>query len=131
MTKYEIHASIAQNVVSASEAEEDLLLFMVLLHTHDIRLNADVVLDDVIRADMNEPILLPAITHRHASAVIASLWPAGDKKGKYEYWYALFSQLTPYEVTGDIPSHQLVRFVMLKQRLCREPRVQSVIEVCD
>jgi hypothetical protein len=128
MTKYEIHKSLTHSVLSPEAGSEAVLLYMVLLHTHDIYLKLGVVLEDVAMKDMTKSLLLPAITRRHAAEVVASLWPSDDKKGRDEYWHSLFNKTTPYEVVGDVPAEALAHLMELKELLLSDPRVEVVVE---
>jgi hypothetical protein len=128
MTKYEIHQAITRSILSPETLEEEVLLYMALLHTHDIRLRPEVRLDDVVQADQTQGIVLPAITQRHAASVVASLWPPDDKRGQYEYWYSRYNRLTPYEVLGDVPSEQLNCVRRFRELLLCDSRVDAVIE---
>jgi hypothetical protein len=128
MNKYEIHKSIARAVLPPDVKADDVLLFMVLLHTHDLYLKAGVTLEDVKRCDDASPLTLPAITRRHAAEVVASLWPAGDKRGEEQYWYSHFVNSTPFEVLSDVPAEGLRRLLELKELLLCDPRVEAVVE---
>jgi hypothetical protein len=128
MTKYEIHKSLTHTVLSAEAQGEDVLLYMVLLHTHDLYLKPGVVLEDVIMKDVTKPLLLPAITRRHAAEVVASLWSSADKRGAEDYWYSLFIKTTPYEVLSDVPTPSRERVMELKELLLCDPRVEAVLE---
>ena len=88
MTKYEIHKSITKALLSPETCTEDMLLYMVLLHTHDIYLKPGVVLEDVPTHDATKSLLLPAITRRHAAEVVASLWPTEDNRGSDEIGFS-------------------------------------------
>jgi hypothetical protein len=128
MTKHQIHKSLTRAVLSTETAAEDVLLYMVLLHTHDIYLKAGVVLDDVIANDASKPLLIQAITQRHAAEVVGALWSPNDEKGQYEHWYWLFCKTTPYQVSSEIPPAELARMMELKALLLSDPRVEAVVE---
>jgi len=128
MTKYEIHKSITQAVLSAEADDENVLLYMVLLHTHDLYLKPEIAIEDVITKDVTKPLLLPALTRRHAAEVVASLWPSTDKRGAEDYWYSHFIRTTPYEVLSDVPAQSRERVMELKELLLCDPRVEAVLE---
>jgi hypothetical protein len=128
MTKYQIHKSLTHAVLSRETEADDVSLYMALLHTHDIYLKAGVVLDDVVVNDASKPLLLPAITRRHAAEVVSALWSPDDEKGQAEHWYWLFCKRTPYEVLSEVPSAGLARMMELKALLLSDPRVEAVVE---
>jgi hypothetical protein len=128
MKKQDILESIALSVLSREDLEEELLMFMVLLHTHDIQLKRGILLEDAHQADPSLPIVLRAVTHRHAASIVASLWPRNDKRGAYEYWYAQYNTATPYEVVSDIPPAQLRRLDSMKERVLKDHRIEALKE---
>lgn len=108
--------------------ERDILLYMVLLHTHEIVLQPGVTLDDVTFADSGGELRLPPITQRDAAGVVASRWPAEDERGRYEYWYWKYNGTTPYEMLDDVPVQDRARMEELRLRLLDDPRVARVVE---
>ncbi len=128
MSKYEIHKSLTHAVLSAEAQPGEVLLYMVLLHVHDLYLKAGITLEDAKNDDISKPLLLPAITRRHAAEVVASLWPAGDKRAEEQYWYSLFLKTTPYEDLSDVPAESLKRLLELKELLLCDPRIEAVVE---
>src|SRR5947208_16189263 len=128
MTKYEIHRVITRHVLSPEVSEEEVLLYMALLHTHDIWLKPGVRLEDVLQSDQTKGIVLPAITQRDAADAVASLWPTDNKRGRYEYWYSRYNGLTPYEVLSDMPSEHLYVVRELRELLLCDPRIDAIVE---
>jgi hypothetical protein len=90
-------------------------------HTHQIRLYASILID--------APgfTLLPAMTQRDASAVIARLWKhQQSEESRPEYWYRVWNEQHAYETTDDIPLELKERIVQLRAELTKNIRVLSV-----
>jgi hypothetical protein len=88
-----IHAALLRDHMSGSTTEEEFLLWMVLIHTHQIALTEPFV-QDVPGLTVVEPA-----TQRAAASAIADLWPAREDEDKvsYIYWYRAYQLKTPYE----------------------------------
>jgi hypothetical protein len=105
--------------------EADALLWMVLLHTHGIRLRPGVVTGA-------DPGLteFPALTQRGAAGVVADLWAdlkdRQDKRSDYTYWYHQYNSQVPYEVIGEVPDSLQPRLTELRDALARDSRIASV-----
>jgi hypothetical protein len=128
MTKDKIHQALTHTVLSPTADVRDVLLYMALLHTHNIQLKPGFMVEDIVQNDLSKPLVLPAITRRHAASVVASLWPDDENKRRYEYWYSLYNKTTPYEALSEMPAEELARLMELRGHLLRDPRVESVVE---
>lgn len=128
MSKYDIHSSIMRALVNGDEDDLTVLLWMVILHVHDLLLHASVQLEDVVSEDATKPICLPAITRRHAANVMASLWPSNSQRGKEDYWYSLFLKETPFEVISDVPAEHSDRILAMKELMLCDPRIAAIRE---
>jgi hypothetical protein len=125
LTRETLHQKLLKDSISGKPTEADTLLWMVLLHTHQIHLRPEVV------AGVNGAILdFPAITQRHAAEVAAQLWkelyPADREKADYTYWYWRYNTETPYEVVEDIPDALRPRLLQLRDLLGRDSRIAAV-----
>jgi hypothetical protein len=106
--------------------ESNALLWIILLHTHELRLHAGAV------ADSNGiPVTLPPLTQRQAAEVVADVWaesmPQKDERADYRWWYRQYSCQTPYEVLGDVPETLQPRLFALRDALLQDPRVEAVV----
>jgi hypothetical protein len=112
--------------MSKDLTELDALLWMVLLHTHEIRLRPGAV-----SSSNGEPLSFAALTQRHAGEVMAGIWsdfyPDPGDRGNYAYWYRQYNTQTPYEVLEDVPAPLLPRLTELRAALSRDPRVAAVV----
>lgn len=124
LTKDDVHKVLTQGVMSQEDSEEDCLLFMALLHTHEIYLKPEVVVDDLQENDPNVPF--PPATQRAAAAAVASVWPPGTRKGAPDYWYGVYSNETPYEFLKYVPPSHLERIEALKGRLLAHAFVDRI-----
>jgi hypothetical protein len=125
LTKENIHRELVRSCVAGRLTEADALVWMVLLHTHTIRLQPGVVTGA-------DPGLteFPALTQRGAAAVVADLWAdlkdRQDKCSDYTYWYHQYNSQVPYEVIEDVPDSLQPRLAELREGLARDSRVASV-----
>jgi hypothetical protein len=120
-----IHAALLRDHMSGSTTDEEFLLWMVLIHTHQIALT-ELFVQDVPSLTVVEPA-----THRAAASAIADLWPAREDKDKvsYIYWYRAYQLKTPYETMEAVPPESAARIEKLRQKVESDPRVASVIPV--
>jgi hypothetical protein len=125
LTKQTLHKRLVKDCLGGQISEGDSLLWMVLLHTHEIRLHPGIIEDGNGAVTAFCPI-----TQRHAASVVAKLWGElmheRGKRSDYFYWYFRFNTETPYEVVSDVPDTLLPRLAELRQALARDPRVASV-----
>jgi hypothetical protein len=124
MTKDNAHAELARAIMSPDSSEEDVLLFMLLLHTLAIYLKPDVVLEDA--PDRDPSIPLPAISRNAAARAVSSIWPTQVKKGSKTYWHGLYCEKTPYESLAQVPPTAHARLNELKSRLEMYPLIERV-----
>ena len=118
-----VHTELLRGVISGQLTREDALLWMVLIHTHEIKLRSPVL------TDAHGVTTLAAATRRHAASVIAALWPdRASKQSEDTFWYREYQLKTPYEDISDVPSRQLARLVQLREALLQDLRVASVVE---
>ena len=128
MSTDEFHRAIARAALPEDATEEDVLLYMALIHLHGLRLKQGVSFDDVAQGERERAVTLAALTQRHAASVVASLWPIQDSKGQYEYWYSRYNRLTPYEVVSDVPSGKMARLQAFREALLGHPQIDAVDE---
>jgi hypothetical protein len=123
-----IHEVILRDVIRGRLTEEDALVWMVLLHTHEIHLHSGVVADPSGNVQTHMEAVLPAETQRGAATLIAALWPdREDKRTDYVHWYWEYNMKTPYEDVSDIPKEMHGRLQELRAGLEQDPRVIKVV----
>jgi hypothetical protein len=125
LTRETVHRDLLKDCLSGPLTEADALLWMVLLHTHQIRLQPDAI------AGGNGGILtFAAITQRHAAEILASLWADlkrdSGERSRYAYWYCRYNKETPFEVLSHVPDTLLPRLVELRAMLAHDSRVAAV-----
>ncbi len=115
---------LLRNAILGGLTEEDALLWMALLHTHEICLRPG-SLDDGSDQDVQ---VLPADTQRGAAAAIAALWGerSNGRRTSYVYWYGEYSRRTPYEDFSDIPGPHRERIRQLRDALTSDDRVLEI-----
>jgi hypothetical protein len=118
-----IHREIIQGHVSDRADADEMLLWMVLLHTHTIHLKT-ACLDDAPGVAIVQPL-----TQRASAAIIADLWSdrSDREKTSAEYWYRVYQLTAPYETIGDVPKDRADRIELLRQALQVEPLVSAVV----
>lgn len=125
LTRESVHCDLLKDYLTGQLTEADALLWMVLLHTHQIRLHPDVV------AGGNGALLnFPPVTQRHAADIIARLWGElkqdPGERSRYPYWYVRYNTETPYEILGEVPDTLIPRLAELRAVLERDMRVEAV-----
>jgi len=131
MTGYTAREELLRSVTKGPLTEEDALLWMVLLHTHEIHLRPGVLTNDSADQGKTGVTVLSPDTQRGAASVIAALWPdrTDSKRCEYTYWYWQYNTMTPYEVLDDVPQDQLERIFELRDALAKDPCVAAVVKV--
>jgi hypothetical protein len=130
------HKDLVASALDGPLVEEDALAWMVLLHTHVIRLRAEAV-EAKWRGDQEAgTVILEPDTQRGVAAVVAKLWkqthpgaprlPKADR-ANYVYWYWEFNTKVPYECWEDVPEELKPKLIELRDRLARNPHVVAVI----
>lgn len=118
------HRDLMASVLTEPLTEEDALLWMTLLHTHEIQL-VEPLLDDCPGMTT-----LAAITQRHTADIIADLWPDRQDRERtnYVYWYHTWLITRPAEFLDEVKESDLSRLLQLREQLMREPRIKAVVE---
>jgi hypothetical protein len=120
-----IHAELIQKHIADATDENELLLWMVLIHTHQISLAMP-----SIQGAPDLEVVQPA-TQRAAAGAIAGLWPTREDKERasYLYWYRAYQLRTPYETMRAVPPEILARIEILRQKLETDSRVKSLVPI--
>jgi hypothetical protein len=126
LTRENAHATLLRDLLGERIAEDDALLWMVLLHTHEIHMRPDALAEAWPNGQV---AVLPAETQRGVASIIASLWPdRDDPRAQYVYWYILFNTRTPYETLDAVPDELKRHLLQLRDSLAADPRVIAVVE---
>jgi hypothetical protein len=80
-TIYDLHGRLLRDTFGRPLNDQDAFLVFVLFHGHRIVLTAPILTD---RPGVQE---VAAITQRHVSEALASLWGAKEDQSKPSYWY--------------------------------------------
>lgn len=129
LTKETAHAELLRSVLPKPLTEEDALLWMVLLHTHAIRLRPGTLTAHRENGQTEEITVLSPQTQRGVASAIAALWPdRTDERANYVYWYFQYNSRTPYEALDVVPEDQRIRLFELRCLLASDPRIAAVIE---
>jgi hypothetical protein len=125
LTRENVPGRLLQDCLAGQLTETDALLWMVLLHTHQIRLHPGLV-----TGGDGWLLTFPPVTQRHAADIIAGLWGElmqdPGERSHYAYWYFRYNNETPYEVLSEVPETLLPRLAELRTLLARDERVASV-----
>jgi hypothetical protein len=124
LTRDALYEGLLKDCVREGLTESDALLWMVLLHTHEIRLRPGSV------GANGSALVLSAITQRHAAEVVARLWAMrnGDQgqPAQSAYWYGRYNRETPFEILDDVPDVLRARLTELRDVLSHDSRVEAI-----
>jgi len=118
-----IHRELIQNHVSNRSDSDELLLWMVLLHTHTMHLKTACL------ADAPGVTAIHPITQRSTAIVAADLWANRNDREKTspEFWYRVYQIDSPWETMSSVPTDKAAKIGLLRQRLETEPLVKAVL----
>ena len=124
MTKWTVREELLRNAIRDALSEEDALLWMALLHTHEIHLRPG-ILEDL---NVGSVAILPPDTRRGVAAVIAALWRkrSDPVRTNYLYWYNQYGQRTPYELFESAPAAHQERIRQFREALLADDRVVDI-----
>jgi hypothetical protein len=124
MNRLNAKEELLRNAIRGGLTEEDALLWMALLHTHEIHLRPGTVED----LKGNGTQVLAADTQRGAAEVVAALWRkrSDSERSNYTYWYVEYNRRLHYEVFEDVPPPHRERIRQFREALTRDDRVLAV-----
>ena len=124
MNKSNAREELLRNAIPDGLSEEDALLWMALLHTHEIHLRPG-TLEEL---DSSNVVVLPADTQRGVASVIAALWRkrSDPVRTNYVYWYNEYVRRTPYELFDSAPPAHKERIRQFREALTHDERVVAV-----
>jgi hypothetical protein len=125
MSLNSIHKELIQDYIEDKNNEDELLLWMVLIHTHQIRLSS------ALLVDAHAVSVIEPATQRVAAGVIAELWPGINdmEKTSYAYWYRKYQLKTPFETLADLPSEKVLQIEKLRRKVESDSRVVALTPV--
>jgi hypothetical protein len=129
------HSELLQSATGGRLTEQDALLWMVLLHTHQIHIVPEAVEVRWSKHEQRGMVVLAPHTQRGVACAIASIWAklkqkrnkSQDERCHYIYWYWQYNTRVPYEISEDIPEQLRPRLEELRAMLTQDPRVLAVI----
>lgn len=118
-----IHRELLRKHVSDATDENELLLWMVLIHTHSIRLAVPCI------QEAPELKIVEPASQRAAAGTISDLWSRREDKERasYVYWYRAYQLKTPYETMDAVPPEVAARIEQLRQKVESDPMVESLV----
>ena len=128
MKLIDVFTQILKDTTQGGEAVLDVLLRAVVLHTHSLVLAENVRLEDVVALGTPPRTLLAPLTRTHLAQVLATLWPAGDKRRDDAYWIKEYGEQTPFELFTDVPPELAAKAAVSRDVILRHPLVQELIE---
>jgi hypothetical protein len=82
ITLDDLHERLIRETLGSEINDRQAYLIFSLFHTHQIELTGPIV------NDCPEIVIIPAMTQRHCSEILASFWPeTSDVRGNYVHWY--------------------------------------------
>ena len=127
MKKIDPYKYILQEAVLSGASDEEIALYMLVLHTHSIVLSPQVIIDD-IEDDDTQNIILPSLTRYHLSELMASIAQAENQHKDVSFWHYLYCSLVPYEVFEDVPISLVENAVEVKRKIEKNPLIRQLIE---
>ena len=133
LTKDNAHKALSSAVVPRLWTQEEALLWMVLIHTHEVHLRPGVLVDDDGSEVRDEVPVLPPTTQHMASEILASLW-RGSEDARLRnpiYWYRKYTDLGPIEDIADANASIRRGVGALRNKLAAAPHVVLVTQAQD
>jgi hypothetical protein len=117
------HRELIRGAILEKDNEEELLMWMALIHTHQILFAGPFL------KDAQNPMVLEPATQRSAAATVADLWSLREDKQRtsYVYWYRRYQREMPYSTMTQVPPDRAGQIEILRQRLQSDPRVKAVL----
>lgn len=111
---------LVRDHVQDSRCDRELLLWMLLLHSHKIKFAAPVA------QGFPDSTSLYSSTQRIAAEVVAGIWPGeqDEQKRDYQHWYHEF--VSQYGGHSAIPASVKPEIESLRDRLRADKRVVSI-----
>jgi len=123
MTIETVHEALLRANLTAPMTAEDALLWMALLHTHEIHFREPLLRD---RPTVTH---LAPITSRHAADVMAALWRGRKRaeRGTSSFWYHEYNEKAGYQIVDNISPDRLHRLQELRDQLATDPRILRIV----
>jgi hypothetical protein len=113
------HRLLAQELFDRPPTKHQARDLMLLLHASRIVLSPEAKVQSGANA-------FEGITTRHAAEVVASLYPTGEKKDYY-YWYYLWnSEWNAYGILENPTADDLKRLNAMQQRFEAHPWIEKI-----
>lgn len=128
MKLIDVFTQILKETTQENEDVRDVLLRAVVLHTHSLVLAQNVTLEDVDSHGTPPRTVLAPLTRTHLAQILATLWPAGDKRHADGYWIKEYGAQTPFELFTDVPAELAGKAAVSRDSILHHPLVQELIE---
>lgn len=127
MKMIELQRQVLRDTVSSEMPDVEVLMRMVVLHTHAIVVSAGIDVEDV-RQPGKANIMLAPLTHRYLADLLASLWPPDEPRGDATYWFRAYDRSTPFEVFEDVAVALRDNANAAKAAILAHPWVHALVE---
>ena len=128
MNSQDLFISVVKHVINELGSDEnDILACMIMLHTQDIFVTLECEMNDVVWP-VGEPHKLCAITHCHASEVVAAALGHESEQGIIDLWYSTYCTRTPFELLEDVPEPWMGRVLNAMTCVKGHPLVETVAD---
>jgi hypothetical protein len=113
-----IHRELIRNHIDDPSNEDEMMLWMLLIHTHAVRL---------VKPLAGNITLIHGATQRVAAAAVADLWSDREDKEKtlYVYWYHEYAHR--YHSKSLVPANDAAKIETLRTKIEADPRVEYVV----
>jgi hypothetical protein len=128
MTSLEFYQILLRDSIPKRAATEDVLVYMLILHTHQILLAAGSSLENVQLPAGQAAITLAPLTRTLTAEVIATLYPGDATRGRKDFWFTEYARQTPYECLADSPPEIKSQVLKVIKHLESHVMVAKLIE---
>lgn len=128
MNKFDVYKQILRDIIHDDTDLEDVLLYMVVLHTHSMILRSSVTVEDGPKNSGERGIVLAPFTRNHLAELVSSFWGTSNQFGDVEFWHSSYCRLTPYELFGDVPDNLRDRATAAKNTIENHDLVEKLVE---
>src|SRR5262245_49611060 len=121
-----LHGRLLRDTFGCNISDQDAFLLFTLFHMFQVELAGPVLTD---RRQLGAGSRVCAITQRHCSQALASVWRgSGDPRGHYTYWYLRWNgEWGSYGHAENLSEEEQIRLRELTEKLEAHPFVRRLI----
>jgi hypothetical protein len=118
-----VHEELIRANLDGTLTTEDALLWMALLHTHEIHFRLSLL------SDRPSVMSVAPITRNEVAEVMAALWRGRKnvERASSTFWLHEYAEKAGWECIEDIPAEKANRLQELRDQLATDPRILKVV----